>query len=118
MAADCGAGVPAAGVFGVESDAFSVEFVAAGSVVEVAGDSLASFTGESSLTKSGSTMERSFWDVVLSVMTRELLEGLPPVMAAVVVVAAVFDFRRSLDAAACLLEGGMIKSNGKIPAMR
>lgn len=49
MLTEGGAGVPAAGVLGLESDAFSVvEFtVAAGSVVDVAGDSL---TGESSFT--------------------------------------------------------------------
>jgi len=116
MAAACGAGVPAAGVLGLESDAFSAdEFGAAGSVVDVAGDSLASLIGESSLTKSGSMMALRFCGVVLKVTTSLVLEGLP-VMAAVVAVvavaaaaAAVFDFRRSLDAAVCLLAGGMIK---------
>jgi hypothetical protein len=116
MAAGCGAGVPAAGVLGVESDAFSArEFVAAGSVVEVAGESFVSFSGESSFAKPGSTMARSFWELVRRVTTREGLEGLPPVIVAVVVAPAVFDFRRSLDAAWCLLDGGMIKwSDDKI----
>jgi hypothetical protein len=120
MAAGCGAGVPAAGVLGVESDAFSArEFVAAGIVVEVAGDSFASFRGDSSFANSGSTMARSICEVVRRVTTREPFEGLLLVMAAVVVAAAVLDFRRSLDAGACLLEGGMIKwSDDKIPAMR
>ena len=58
--APCGAGVSGAGVLGVESEAFSLEFGAAGRVFEVAGDSLLSLTGDSSLTDSGSTMRRSF----------------------------------------------------------
>ncbi len=62
---EAGAGVPpAAGVPGVESDAFSgFEAGAAGSVFEVAGESLAG-EGESSLTAgggaAGSTIARSF----------------------------------------------------------
>jgi len=57
MAAGCGAGVPTAGVFGVESDAFSpLELAAAARVVEVAGDALVSLAGDSSLAKFGSRM--------------------------------------------------------------
>ena len=92
-------------MFGVESDAFSAfEFGAAGIVVEVAGDSLTSLTGVSSLIDSGSTMARSFLGVVLRVTTSVVLVvEVAPVMAA----AVVLDFRRSLDTAAFLLEGGM-----------
>lgn len=99
---DWAAGVPAAGgELGVESDAISVlELGAATRVAEVAGDCLA---GVSSLTKSGSTMARSFWGSTLRVMRRLDLEEAALVMAA----AVLFDFLRSLAAAAVLLEGGI-----------
>ena len=101
MAAACGAGVPGAGVFGVESEAFSLELGAAGSVFEVAGDSLLSLTGDSSLTDSGSTMRRSFSGDSFKVTMRLSLSLMD---AAGVDEAAVdeagvagLDFRRSLS---------------------
>ncbi len=105
MAAGCGAGVPAAGVLGAESDAFSaLELAAAGSVVDVAGDDLPSFTGDSSLTEAGSTIRRSFPGDVLRVTMRLSLDG-----AAVDAVAAGVDFRRSLAAAVFLPADAMME---------
>lgn len=116
MVAGCGAGVPAAGVVGVESDAFSaLEFGAAGSVVEVSGDSL-DLIGDSSLAKSGSTMGRSLTGEVL--MVTRMLVRLLVVMAAEVAALLLLGLRRSL-AVECLL-GGMIERelDDKMPEMQ
>lgn len=73
----CGAGVPVAGVSGVESDAFSpLEWGATGRMADGAGDTLTSFIGVSSLAKSGWTMARSLCGLTLSMMTRETAVGL------------------------------------------
>jgi len=96
MVADWAAGVPAGGELGVESDAFSVLELGT-----AAGDCL---TGVSSLTKSGSTMARSFWDGTLRVTTRLALGDGALVTAAA---AVLLDLRRSLAAAAFLLEGAI-----------
>ena len=101
MTTDWSAGVPVGGELGDESDAFSVPELAA-----AAGDCLA---GVSSLTKSGSTMARSFCDDTLRVM---MLEGLGEAALATVAVVVLLDLRRSLAAAACLLEGAI--ATGKI----
>jgi hypothetical protein len=106
MTTDWAAGVPVGGELGDESDAFSVPELAA-----AAGDCLA---GVSSLTKSGSTMARSFWDGTLRVT---MLEGLgEAALATVVAVVVLLDLRRSLAAAACLLEGAI--ATGKIAPMQ
>jgi len=61
MEVSCGAGVPAAGVLEFESDGISAfEAGATGIVVDVAGDSLASFMGVSSLIEVGSRINLSF----------------------------------------------------------
>lgn len=88
--------MPAGGELGAESDAFSVPELGA-----AAGDCL---TGVSSLTKSGSTMARSFSDGTLSVTRRLGLEDGALVTAAA---AVLLDLRRSLAAAAFLLEGAI-----------
>jgi hypothetical protein len=77
---DGGAGVPAAGVLGDESEAFSAfEGALAGSVADVAGDSLASLAGEPSLTaEPGRTMARSFSRLTFRVTIRFGLPGLGP----------------------------------------
>jgi hypothetical protein len=83
----------------VESDAFSVPEVAAG-----AGDCL---TGVSSLMKSGSMMARSFWEGTLRVTT---WLGLGEPALATIGAAELADLRRSLAAAAFLLEGAIAAS--------
>ncbi len=99
---DWAAGVPAGGELGVESDALSmVELGAA------AGESLT--TGVSSLTKSGSTMARSFWGVTLSVMIWLVLGEAAAVTEEAVVV--LLDLRRSLAAAAPFLPDGAIAAS-------
>ena len=124
MAAACAAGVPGAGVLGVESEAFSLEFGAAGSVFEVAGDSLLSLTGDSSsLTDSGSTMRRSFSGDSFKVTMRLSLSlaDAAGVDEAAVDEAGVtgVDFRRSLSLDAgvavvlLLLDAAMTTDDGK-----
>lgn len=103
---DGGAGVPsAAGVPGVESDAFSLfEAGAAGSVFEVAGDSLAG-EGESSLMTGGaavgSRIARSFSDDTVKVTRPGDWTDSSAVFS------TLSDLRRSLEAAPVLLEGAM-----------
>ena len=107
IAADWAAGVPAGGELGVESDAFSVPEVAA-----AAGDCLAA--GVSSLTKSGSTMARSFWGGTLRVT---MWVGLGDAALVMVAAAVLLDLRRSLAAAAAFLLEGAIAAS-KIASMR
>lgn len=108
----CGAGVPlAAGVAGLESDAVSV---GAGTVVEVAGESLtSSLTGVSSfLSESGSTMARSFFGLTLRVTMRDgfAVSGVALALALLrigVLLAALLDFLRSFVIVAVLLPDAM-----------
>lgn len=105
-----GAGVPlAAGVAGLESDAFSA-LEGAGMVVEVAGESLASsLTGVSSfLSDSGSMMARSFRGSTFKVTMRDdVFSGVVLLRMGVVLVTALPDFRRSLVIVAVLLPDAM-----------
>ncbi len=103
MVADWSAGVPAGGELGVESDAFSAPELGA-----AAGDCL---TGVSSLTKFGSRMARSFWGGTLRVTMRLGLGDAAVVTAAAVVL---LDFRRSLAAAAFLLEGAITAGQNRV----
>lgn len=104
MVADWAAGVPAGGELGVESDAISVLELGAAS-----GDCLA---GVSSLTKSGSTMACSFWDDTLRVT---MWVGLGEPAPVTVATAVLLDLRRSLAAAAFLLEGAIAAGKKMIP---
>lgn len=105
MLEDWGAGVPVAGVSDGESDAFSALPLVTASMADAEGDCLA---GVSSLTNSGSTMARSFGGGALRVTMRVgLLEAAAPGVAAAA--AGLPDFRRSLAAAALLLEGAIAK---------
>ena len=104
----CGAGVPlAAGVAGLESDAFSA---GAGTVVEVAGESLtSSLTGVSSFFRdSGSRMARSFRGLTLRVTMRDdVLSGVVLLRMGVLLVVALLDLRRSFVMVAVLLPEAM-----------
>lgn len=95
---EAGAGVPLpAGVAGLESEAFSAfDAGAAGTVVEVAGDSSASLGGVSSLTDGGegSMMARSLSGETVRVTKPG--DDLAP------------DFRRSFEAPAVVLPDGAI----------
>lgn len=101
---DWAAGVPAGGELGVESDALSMFELGA-----AAGDSL---TGVSSLTKSGSTMARSFWGVTFRVTTWVDLGGDAAVTEEAVVV--LLDLRRSLAAPAPFLPEGAIAAGRRV----
>lgn len=106
----CGAGVPlAAGVAGLESDAFSA-LDGAGTVVEVAGESLASsLSGVSSfLSEAGSMMARSFRGSTLRVTMRDgVFSGVVLLRMGVVLLTGLPDLRRSFVIVAVLLPGAM-----------
>jgi len=111
--AGCGAGVPlAAGVPGVESEAFSALEAAAGRVPEVAGDPFESLTGESSFREAaalGSKTARSRSGGTVRVMKPgdDDLVALSADLSALSALSALSDLRRSLAAVAVLPEGAM-----------
>lgn len=96
MVADGAAGVPAGGELAAESVAFSV--------LELGAAEADCLAGLSSLTKSGSTIARNLSSGTLSVTMREDFGDAAP---AGVPGPALFDFRRSLAAAAFLLDGAI-----------